>query len=108
MTATEVQDAPEAVRDLHPEMLTIAEDVLPVTPDVLGLVAEYAACKILPARYEADMRHIALATLARVDALVSWNLKHIVRLEKTRQFRSERTIETSGAEHPLPTGGDDL
>ncbi len=37
-------------------------------------------------KYEADMRHIALATLARVDALVSWNFKHIVRLEKIRQF----------------------
>ena len=32
------------------------------------------------------MRHIALATLDRVDALVSRNFKHIVRLEKIRQF----------------------
>jgi len=64
----------------------IVETVLPITEDVLSLVAAYAARKILPAKYEADLRHIALATLAKVDALVSWNFKHIVRLEKIRQF----------------------
>jgi len=32
------------------------------------------------------MLHIALATVADVDVLVSWNFKHIVRLEKIRIF----------------------
>ena len=47
-------------------------------------VVAYAAREILPAKYEADMRHIALATIAEVDALVSWNFRHVVRLEKIR------------------------
>ena len=34
------------------------------------------------------MTHIALATLAEVDALVCWNFKHIVRLEKIRLFNA--------------------
>ena len=34
------------------------------------------------------MQHIALATIAAVDALVSWNFKHIVRLEKIRLFNT--------------------
>ena len=34
------------------------------------------------------MRHIALATIAAVDALVSWNFKHIVRLQKIRLFNA--------------------
>jgi hypothetical protein len=86
VTAAEVQDTPERVRELHQEILTIVETVLPLTEDALLLVAAYADRKILPTKYEADMRHIALATLDRVDALVSWNFKHIVRLEKIRQF----------------------
>ena len=86
VTAAEVQDAPERVRELHQEILTIVETVLPLTEDALSLVAAYAARKILPTKYEADMRHIALATLDQVDALVSWNFRHIVRLEKIRQF----------------------
>lgn len=86
VTAAEVQSAPEAVRDLHQELLAIVEAVLPVTEGVLSLVAAYAARKILPAKYEADMRHISLATIAEVESLVSWNFKHIVRLEKIRLF----------------------
>ena len=91
------------------EILTIVETVLPVTADVLSLVAAYAGRKILPAKYEADMRHIALATLAKVDSLVSGNFKHVVRLEKIRLFNEVNvTIGASGPEHPLAKGGDGL
>jgi predicted nucleic acid-binding protein len=88
VTAAEVEEAPPAVRDLHQEMLLLAGRLLPVTPDVVELVAFYEAKKILPARLASDMTHIALATLAQVDALVSWNFKHIVRLEKIRLFNA--------------------
>ena len=88
VTAAEVQDAPEPVRDLHQEMLLFAGGVLPVTGPVVALVAAYAARGILPAKFQADMTHIALGTLAQVDALVSWNFKHIVRLEKIRLFNA--------------------
>jgi len=86
VTAAEATDAPEAVRELHQEMLALAGSVLPITPTVLDLVAAYKARKILAPKYEADMRHIALATVAEVDALDSWNFRHIVRLEKIRLF----------------------
>lgn len=32
------------------------------------------------------MLHIAIATIAEVDVVVSWNFRHIVRLEKIRFF----------------------
>lgn len=88
MTAAEVADAPGPVRELHQEMLVLAGSVLVITPQVLELVAAYEARKILASRYGADMRHIALATIASVDALVSWNFKHIVRLQKIRLFNA--------------------
>lgn len=34
------------------------------------------------------MRHIALATIAEVHALVSWNFRHVVKLEKIRLFNA--------------------
>jgi hypothetical protein len=86
VTAAEVQDAPESVRDLHQELLAMVAVVLPITEEALSLVAAYTARNILPPKYEADMRHIALATIAEVDSLVSWNFKHVVRLEKIRLF----------------------
>ena len=88
MTAAEVVDAPPQVRELHQEMLVLAGTVLVITPQVVDLVTAYEARKILAAKYVADMRHIALATIAAVDALVSWNFKHIVRLEKIRLFNA--------------------
>jgi len=88
VTAAEVGSAPESVRVLHQEMLDLAGAVLPVTPEVVALVSKYTARAILPAKFEADMRHIAVATIAGVDALVSWNFKHIVRLEKIHLFNA--------------------
>ena len=80
--------APPAVRGLHDELLKLSGDVLPVTAEVLVLMQAYERRKILPKRYTADMTHIALATVAAVDAVVSWNFKHIVRLEKIRLFNA--------------------
>lgn len=88
VTAAEVVDAPAQVRELHQEMLVLAGAVLVITPQVVDLVAAYEARKILAPKCAADMRHIALATIAVVDALVSWNFKHIVRLEKIRLFNA--------------------
>ena len=88
VTAAEVASAPAPVRDLHQEMLGLAGAVLPVTSAVLVLVTQYEKKKILGAKFRADMQHIALATIAEVDALVSWNFKHIVRLEKIRSFNA--------------------
>ena len=59
-----------------------------MTSEVLALVARYETKKILNAKFRPDMQHIALATIASVDALVSWNFKHIVRLEKIRLFNA--------------------
>jgi predicted nucleic acid-binding protein len=88
VTAAEVVEAPEAVRTLHQELVGLAEPLLTLTPATLALVAAYGARKILGAKYVADMRHIALATAANVDALVSWNFRHIVRLEKIKLFNA--------------------
>ena len=48
------------------------------------LFAEYMAARIVPARYQNDLRHVAVATIARVDALVSWNFRHLVNLRTRR------------------------
>ena len=88
VTAAEVSSAPGPVKALHRELLSLAGSVLPVTLEITSLVAAYQARRILPARMAADMTHIALATVADVDTLVSWNFKHIVRLEKIRLFNA--------------------
>lgn len=36
VTAAEVMDAPEPVRDVYADLLSLGAEVLPVTPEVLG------------------------------------------------------------------------
>jgi len=54
----------------------------------VALVQRYAERSVLSQRFINDMLHIALATIAEVDVLVSWNFKHIVRLDKIRLFNA--------------------
>jgi len=41
---------------------------------------------ILTERWIDDAEHVAMATVARADALISWNFRHIVRLDKIKAF----------------------
>lgn len=86
VTSAEVAAAPEPVRALHAELLGLPADVLAVTRETLALLAAYEAKGILGQRFRNDMLHIALATIADVDVLVSWNFRHIVRLDRIRLF----------------------
>lgn len=85
VTAAEIAMAPESVGHLFEEMLRKGEQ-LRVTPEALELLRAYERHRVLAARFRNDMLHIAIATVAEVDVLVSWNFRHIVRLEKIRQF----------------------
>lgn len=88
VTAAEVLRAPDLVRELHAELVALSGTVLAVTDETLSLVAGYEARGVLGRRYRNDMLHIALASAADVDVLVSWNFKHIVRLDKIRLFNA--------------------
>jgi hypothetical protein len=62
--------------------------VVEVSDEALSLVESYTGRGVLGPRFFNDMLHIALATIAEVDVLVSWNFKHIVRLDKIRLFNA--------------------
>jgi hypothetical protein len=66
---------------LNPEFLELTEEAV-------GLANVYSEHGALPPKFRNDLLHIALATVANVDVLVSWNFKHIVRLEKIRIFNA--------------------
>jgi len=67
----------EQVREVEFELAT--EDA-----DSTTLFAAYLAARIVPVRYRNDLWHVAVATLARADALVSWNFRHLVNLRTRR------------------------
>jgi len=44
----------------------------------------YVAAGVVEPTKRVDAQHIAIATIARVDVLVSWNVTHIVNLRRIR------------------------
>jgi hypothetical protein len=54
----------------------------------LELADEYQGRGILTSNFYGDGLHIALATVAEADLLVSWNFKLIVRFDKIRLFNA--------------------
>ena len=84
--AEEIGRAPATVQAVHQERLNLGAEVVSVSSDVLHLVAAYEARAILGPRFRNDLLHIALATVASVDVLVSWNFRHIVRLDRIQLF----------------------
>ncbi|HBL31643.1 MAG TPA: hypothetical protein DD490_32880 [Acidobacteria bacterium] len=77
-----------AVKAKWDEILHLDPAFLEVTAEVTALTASYAEHGALPPKCGNDMLHIALATVADIDVLVSWNFKHIVRLDKIRVFNA--------------------
>ena len=88
VVATEIAPAPEFVKSLHEELLGLPAEVVEVDEDAVSLVQRYIERSVLGQRFLNDMLHIALATIAEVDVLVSWNFRHIVRLDKIRLFNA--------------------
>ena len=96
-TLRELQDAPPAVRA---HLLEVPEEhywVLPDTAEAAELAEAYLHRGCVGPGSRGDALHVALATVARVDVLVSWNFRHIVNLGRIRLFNSVNLERGYGA-----------
>jgi hypothetical protein len=84
----EIADAPSRVIEKYNEFKDCHSEINETTDEAIELAQSYTKKKILNEKFYRDMLHIALATTNKVDLLVSWNFKHIVRFDKIRMFNS--------------------
>ena len=63
----------------------ISFEILSIDEESRRLANEYVKHGAIPAAYSEDALHIAISTLNRIDYLLSWNFKHIVKV-KTRRI----------------------
>lgn len=63
------------------------------TPEVIELANSYLKHQVVPQSFRNDALHIAIGSVYRVDILLSWNFKHIVNLNRIRQFNSINLME---------------
>ncbi len=92
VTEAELSHAPKQVRSLLVMLREAGGETIPLSPEAEALAAAYIEAGIVTRKYEADALHIALATLAKVDVLVSWNFRHIVNLQRIRGFNGVNLI----------------
>lgn len=88
LTEREISKAPQKVRDFFNNLKYENRERVIVTPEALELGQTYVNEKVVGKTSLEDCIHIALATLNKVDILVSWNFKHIVNVYRIRGYNS--------------------
>lgn len=82
MVMMEIRRAPESIKNkLLAKVSEFEPEELEVTPEIRRLASKYAEAGFLTEKAYEDLVHAAVATVNNVDFLVSWNLKHIVKIK---------------------------
>jgi len=74
----EIEVAPLHIRDYYKKMQQFPIERIVSTAESNRLAAVYIAARIVSPKHLIDSKHVALATIARAGAIVSWNCTHIV------------------------------
>ena len=84
----ELLNAPSEVREHLQNYSADNFQRVDLTEEAIELANMYIAEKVVGKTSLEDCRHIALATISKVDVLASWNFKHIVNLERIKGYNS--------------------
>ncbi|MCC5928567.1 MAG: hypothetical protein JJU28_04905 [Cyclobacteriaceae bacterium] len=84
----ELTFAPEKVKQLLHRYSPENFERINLTEEAIELANTYVTEKVVGKTSLEDCRHIALATINKVDVLASWNFKHIVNLERIKGYNS--------------------
>jgi predicted nucleic acid-binding protein len=98
-TLRELQRAPDYVRQV---LADVPEDRLmsmALSEEVEALRDAYVDALVVGASAILDAEHIASASVAGVDLIVSWNFKHVVHFEKIRGYHAVNLLR---GYHPIP------
>ncbi len=92
LTATELEGARQEVQDVLEQVPDAHIEEVQASEDAERLALAYIDAGALAPSMQADAEHIALATLAEADVLVSWNFKHIVNARRIQICNSVNVV----------------
>jgi len=84
----ELEEAPEKVKGILTNVPEINIEYVFLNEESIYLANAYLKEGVIFEDSLSDARHIAIATVERVDVLVSWNFKHIVNINRIRLLNS--------------------
>ena len=85
---TELALAPLHIKEVKNKIPKDCLQYVEIDDEVENLTQTYINEKALGKSSENDAYHIALASVNRLDCLISWNFKHIVNFDKIKMFNS--------------------
>ena len=88
LTLEELETAPTVVKELPYKIPEHSREFVNFGDEAEELAKEYIRYRVVTTLHLADAVHIAIATVERVNVLVSWNFKQIVNLNKIHLFNS--------------------
>jgi hypothetical protein len=92
----ELEAAPPAVLQVLAGLPPASVEKVPITPDILALRDACVTAGVVPHQRLNDAAHVAAATVARADAIVSWNFRHIVRLDRIKAYNAVNLLNGFG------------
>ncbi len=88
LTAGEVARAPLAVQKQLAAVSSESVERIAISAEAERLRDEYLSAGVVGPAARNDALHVALATVAHADVIVSWNFRHLVHVEKIRGFNA--------------------
>lgn len=88
LTEAELENAPKKVKEHFLSLPKDCIEFVSITEEMNELAEKYVSEKVVGDTSIDDCRHIAAATISKVDYLVSWNFKHIVNIFRIRGYNS--------------------
>ncbi|MCK4765159.1 MAG: PIN domain protein [Candidatus Aminicenantes bacterium] len=88
ITLRELKLAPENVKMKLKEIPGKQVEYVSLTEEAEELAQIYIQSGVVTSKHLLDAEHIAIATVERVDILLSWNFKHIVNIHRIKGFNS--------------------
>lgn len=82
----ELMRAPAHVQDLLDRTIQARSERLILTSEAIALRDAYLRSEVVTQKYADDALHVAQATLARADVIVSWNFRHLVNPSRIREY----------------------
>lgn len=85
----EVEEAPKNLRDgIKASIKSIDADILTEDEHSAELAEEYMKERTVPSKSRDDARHIAVAVVNNMDAIITWNCKHMAHLGRKRKINA--------------------
>lgn len=88
ITLRELENAPKKVRSILDSIPLLHKEYLELSDESIFLAKKYIEEEAISPKFLLDAQHIAIATINKVDTLVSWNFKHIVNLKRIQLYNA--------------------